>query len=215
MRADPTSKRLVWPFLLGAAALAVLAFLAFRTGSSSAPTSTAAVATTSSVAAADRGNPAATTSPAAGGSGDETAPSAPDTPALVDLDVLRAKLPDNTYWRLGAPTKDPEILRARVDEERRRNDLYGKVLSNTASEEEIRSYYAERRKISEDYIEFASTALKEYGDRLPEQERGLYELSIKMHKKRLSEVPAQIDDALARKKAQDRRRDEWHQGDPK
>jgi hypothetical protein len=215
MRADPPSKRLVWPALSALALVAVLAFVAFRTSKASAPTSTDVVASTP--AAPTTGDPrspsAPATAPPPAASGPDDAPPAPGAPALVDLDQLRAKLPDNLYWRMGAPTKDPEILRARVDDERRRNDLYGKVLSNTASEEEIHAYYAERRKISEDYIEFAATALKDYGDRLPEQERGLYELSIKMHAKRLREVPGQIDDALARKKVQDRLREEWRRPD--
>jgi hypothetical protein len=217
MRADPPSKRLVWPALLVAALLGGLTFVALRprgddarapAGAASAPAPAPTRAATAQAPA-----PAATPAPP-GGPDDDAAPPAPGAAGVVDLEKLRAKLPDNAYWRLGVPTKDPDVLRARADDERRRNELYGKVLSNTASEEEIRGYYAERRKISEDYIEFAATALKDYGDRLPDQERGLYELSIKMHTKRLGELPGQIDDALARKKVQDRRREEWRQGAP-
>ncbi|HEU4409089.1 MAG TPA: hypothetical protein VFS43_27775 [Polyangiaceae bacterium] len=213
MRADPPSKRLVWPALLGAALLGALTFVALRPRGDGAPASASAA---SAPAPAPTRAPTGQTPapPAPGGPADDAPPPAPGAAAVVDLDKLRAKLPDNAYWRLGAPTKDPDVVRARVDDERRRNELYGKVLSNTASEEEIRGYYAERRKISEDYIEFAATALNDYGDRLPDQERGLYELSIKMHTKRLGELPGQIDDALARKKVQDRRREEWRQGAP-
>lgn len=130
----------------------------------------------------------------------------------VDLEHLRAQLPDNLYFRLGAPTDDPALLQERADEERRWNDLHGKIQSNTATEEEIRSYYDHRRELSEDYLEFASLVLEEYGDKLPERDRGLYELSIKMHKKRLEEIPRNIEDALARRSAHEKKREEWLRG---
>ncbi len=213
MTPSAPSKRPPWPyvgaFLLG---LGALWFVLSKAGDKPAPASPVAAAPSAPAPGEaprppDAGGPPGGASDAAG----EGDPGDPGDPGLhpVDLEKLRAKLPDNRYWREGVPTKDPAVLRARVDEERRLNDLYGKVLSNTASEEEIRNYYGERRKISEDTIEFAATVLADYGDRLPEQERGLYELSIRMNKMRLRELPKQIDDAFARKKIQDRRREEW------
>ncbi|WNG38500.1 hypothetical protein F0U61_36075 [Archangium violaceum] len=127
----------------------------------------------------------------------------------VDLAKLREQLPNNLYWELSAPTKDPLVLQKRAEETQRWNELYGKVQSNTASEEEIHQYYEHRRRVSEDSIAFASRVLQEYGSQLPEQERGLYELSIRMHRTRLDEIPRQTDDALARKRTQDQRRKEW------
>lgn len=130
----------------------------------------------------------------------------------VDLAYLRARIPDNLYWRLGQPTQDPELLRQRAEEEQRWNELYGKVQSNTASEEEVQRYYDHRRQLSEDYIEFARLVLAEYGGELPERDRGMYELSIEMHGSRLAEIPRQLEDALARKRAHDQRREDWRQG---
>jgi hypothetical protein len=127
----------------------------------------------------------------------------------VDLEKLRELLPGNLYWEMGVPTKDPEVLRKREQEGRRWNELYGKVQSNTATEQEIHQYYEHRRQVSEDSIAFASTVLQQYGAQLPEQERGLYELSIRMHRTRLEEMPRQIEEALARKGVQDQRRREW------
>lgn len=143
----------------------------------------------------------------------EPAP-AGDTPKVhpVDLESLRAKLPDNLYWELGAPTRDPEVLKRREEEGRRWNDLYGKVLSGSATEEEVRQYYAYRRRVSEDLMTFAATVLAEYGDQLPEQERGLYELSINMHRTRLEELPRQEQDSLEHGRLQARRREAWRQG---
>ncbi|QSQ24193.1 hypothetical protein JY651_04265 [Pyxidicoccus parkwayensis] len=130
----------------------------------------------------------------------------------VDLKALRAKLPDNLYWTVAAPTEDPQVLKQRDEDSRRWNDVYGKVLSGTATEEEIRQYYSHRRQVSEDMMAFANTVLADYGDRLPEQERGLYELSVDMHRTRLAELPRQEQEAFARRQEQERRREAWRQG---
>jgi hypothetical protein len=127
----------------------------------------------------------------------------------LNLERLRAEIPDNLYWRLGVPTRDPQVLQQRAEEEHIWNELFGKVQSNTASEEEIRRYYEHRRRLSEDYIQFSSLVLQEYGDQLPERDRDLYELSLQLHRTRLGEIPRQIEDALARKRAHDAERQEW------
>jgi hypothetical protein len=165
--------------------------------------------------------PLAERAPDARDAGHEPPPEAPPPPSAeeprqhpVDLAKLRERLPHNLYWQLGAPTEDPTVLRQREEETQRWNTLHGKVVSNTATEEEIHEYFEHRRAVSEDFIEFARTVLQEYGDQLPEQERGLYELSIRMHSTRLEEIPRQIDEALARKRLQDERRQKWREGQP-
>jgi len=139
----------------------------------------------------------------------EAAPAAAPTRHPVDLEKLRELLPNNLYWETSVPTMDPEVLRKREEEGRRWNELYGKVQSNTATEQEIHQYYEHRRKVSEDSIAFASKVLEQYGAQLPEQEQGLYALSIRMHRTRLEELPRRIEEALARKSAQDQRREAW------
>lgn len=168
-----------------------------------------------------RGAPALAPSAAVPSSGpdDAEAPSEgpedePGEAYPVDLGRLRAKLPDNLYWQLGAPTQDPQVLQMRAEEEHRWNELFGKVQSNTATEEEIHRYYDHRRQVSEDYLAFAKLVLEEYGDKLPERDRGLYELSIKMHRSRLEEIPRQTEEALGRREAQGKRRQEWEKGGP-
>jgi hypothetical protein len=126
------------------------------------------------------------------------AASAAASPRVVDLEHLEAQMPNNLYFKLGVPTTDPEVLKAREAEERSWRELYGKVLSNKASEEEVRRYYAHRRRVSEDYVQVADRVLNESGPTLKEDERGLFELSRKMHKERLSELPRQESEAIAR-----------------
>ncbi|MFP2957103.1 hypothetical protein ACLEPN_04515 [Myxococcus sp. 1LA] len=130
----------------------------------------------------------------------------------VDLQVIRAKLPDNLYWRMAAPTQDAGELERRAAEDRRWNELYGKVLSADATVEQIHEYYGHRRKVSQDFITFSTEVLAQFGDVMPERDRGLYELSINMHRTRLADLPGQEQDALERREAQERRREAWRQG---
>lgn len=127
----------------------------------------------------------------------------------VDLDALRERLPDNLYWRMGAPTDDPDLLRQRAAERDRWDKLFGKVQSGTATEQEIRGYYSHRQKLSEDYLAFATEVLATHGDDLPDRDRGLYELSARMHRDRLAENPRKLEEALKRRDEQEARREAW------
>jgi hypothetical protein len=127
----------------------------------------------------------------------------------VKMEELRARLPGNLYWEMDAPTEDPQVLQQRAEAQRKWNELFGKVQSGDATEEEIHRYYDYRRKLSEDYIAVATLMLTEHGDQLPERDKGLLGLSIQMHQDRLKAVPRQVEEALARKQLQDKRREEW------
>ena len=119
-------------------------------------------------------------------------------PYPVNLDALRARLPNNRYWALGAPTSDPAIAEARAERARRDNTAFGRIQANEATPGEIRAYYAERRAISKDYLEFTELVLAEQGDRLPERDRGMFELSATLHRARLQQIDRDEADALAR-----------------
>jgi hypothetical protein len=127
----------------------------------------------------------------------------------VDLDEVRAALPDNSYWERSAPTTDPELLRRREEERAYWEEQYGKVLSNTASEEEVRAYYAHRQQLSTDAIEFSSYLLDQYGDVLPERDVGMLMLAQKLHLARLEELPRELEDARGRSAEHERQRLEW------
>jgi hypothetical protein len=127
----------------------------------------------------------------------------------VNLERLRAEIPRNRYWVDSAPTDDPDVVKGREEEAAGWNQLYGKVLSGTASDDEIRAWIDHRRRVSEDAIEFAGRVLAEHGSELPERDRGLLELAIDMHRTRLAELPRQESEARARKAEQDRRRAAW------
>jgi hypothetical protein len=127
----------------------------------------------------------------------------------LDLDALRERLPDNLYWRFGAPTSNPQVLAERAEHDRRMQESLGRINSGTASEKEIRAYFDEQRQLSEDYLAFVKEVLTDHGDELSEEERGLYELAGRMHAARLKELDRRIQDALARKRLQDERRAAW------
>ncbi len=119
-------------------------------------------------------------------------------PYPVQLDALRARIPNNRYWALGAPTSDPAVAKLRAARAEQDNRALGRITANEATPEEIRAYYAERRAISKDYLEVSELVLKEQGDTLPERDRGMFELSANLHRSRLQQIERDQADALAR-----------------
>lgn len=119
----------------------------------------------------------------------------------VNLDDLRARLPDNRYWELGAPTSNPALARTRAERAKRDNTLFGRTQTGEASEPEIRAYYAEQRRISQDYLQLSLVVLAEKSAELPERDRGMFELSARLHRARLTQIERDLADALARRRA--------------
>ncbi|MFN8644878.1 MAG: hypothetical protein U0802_25615 [Candidatus Binatia bacterium] len=129
--------------------------------------------------------------------------------AKVDLDEVRRAMPDNIYWKMGVPTKDEAEVERRERERDRWNEEYGKVLSGTGSEEEVRAYYDERARLSGDYVEFTTYLLDHYGDVLTERDVSLLQLARRLHLARLEEIPRSLEQALLRKAQQDEARARW------
>lgn len=127
----------------------------------------------------------------------------------IDLREAREVMPENLYWKLGAPTKDPALLEEREQEKIRRNQEYGKVLSGDASEAEVRAYYDYRTRLSSDYLEFADFMNRRFRGSLTDQFQGLLDLSIKLHTARLAQIPADLEDALERSRTREKIREEW------
>jgi hypothetical protein len=127
----------------------------------------------------------------------------------LDLEDVRKAMPDNSYWKMAAPTKDPELIEWREKERARWNVEYGKVLSNTATAEEIDAYYAERKRISDDYLEFVVYVVTNYGNAIPREGLNLLKLAGEMHAMRLEEIPRQMAEAHARAEAHDAARRAW------
>jgi hypothetical protein len=127
----------------------------------------------------------------------------------IDLREAQAVMPDNLYWQQGAPTKDPAVLEAREQEKKRRNEEYGRVLSGDANETEVDAYYDYRERLSADYLEFAEWMHNRYGDKISDEFRGMLELSIRLHKARLAQIPQDRDDARARSRERAKIREDW------
>ena len=127
----------------------------------------------------------------------------------VDLDAVKEALPDNTYWTMSSPTKDPAVIEWRRQERDRWNAEYGKVLSNTATDAEIDEYYARRQQLSEDYLEFVVYVLEHYGYEIPKRDVALLKLAAEMHHARLEEIPRQITEAKQRHAAHEQARQAW------
>ena len=110
---------------------------------------------------------------------------------------------------MGAPTQDEAEIERRARERDRWNVEYGKVLSGTGTEEEIRAYYDQRARVSGDYVEFTTYLLDHYGDVLHPRDVQLLKLARQLHLARLEEIPRGLETALQRKAEQDEARARW------
>jgi hypothetical protein len=127
----------------------------------------------------------------------------------VDLEAVREALPDNSYWETSAPTQDERVLREREEARARWNEAYGKVLSGTATDAEIREYYAHRERTSTDAIQFVDTLLEHHEGELTERDLELLHVARRLHLARLQEIPRRLEEAQARKRTQDEARAAW------
>jgi hypothetical protein len=147
--------------------------------------------------------------PSAGPGAAEDAPAAVLGLAAVDLEAVRAALPENLYWQSFAPTNDPALLEEREREKAFRNEQYGKILSGTGSDAEILDYYDHRMRASTDYIQFVDHLLEHYGSDLTDQDLTLLHVAKRLHQARLEEIPRRIQEARERKAQQDEARRAW------
>jgi len=136
-------------------------------------------------------------------------PASHGTWEALDMDAIRAAMPNNIYWAMAAPTKDPDLLKWREDERARWNVEYGKVLSNTATAEEIDAYFAERKRLSDDYLEFVVHVLANYSGAIPREGVAMLKLAGELHAARLEEMPRQLAEAHARREAHEAARRAW------
>ena len=127
----------------------------------------------------------------------------------VDFDEIRRALPDSTYWKMAFPTKDPALLEERERIRDEWNVQFGKVQSNTATDEEIDAYYAEQQQISNDYLEFLLYLADHYGNDVPPSEVGALKLAGELHLARLEELQRKIAEAKERHAAHEQARQAW------
>lgn len=132
-----------------------------------------------------------------------------DAWAQVDFDEMRRAMPDSLYWKMAFPTKDPALLEEREKIRAEWNVQFGKVQSNTATDEEIDAYYGAQQQLSNDYLEFLVYLAEHYGNVVPRGEVGVLKLAGQMHLARLEELPRKIAEAKERHAAHDAARRAW------
>lgn len=134
----------------------------------------------------------------------------PETPwANVDLEAIRKVMPNNAFWTMAVPTSDPEVVAQRDATRERWNREWGKILSGTATAEEIDAYYAERQRVAQDYAEFGTYLLSEYGDALSVRDVGLLKVAVELNLARLERFPREIVEAQERRREHDATRRAW------
>lgn len=211
-------RRLRWPLLAGAIVAAALLGVALRARHAThGPPSLERPDDGTSPGVASGAAPGAAADavglpPADGGAVPEGTESPFDEPnawAAVDLEAVRRAMPDNLYWRMSSPTRDEAVLRQRAEERARWNEAYGKVLSNTASEQEIVDYYAHRDRLASDYVQFATYILENYGEQLSIRDLGLMKVAVELNLATLEQIPRQLEEAQQRRVAHEKAREAW------
>jgi hypothetical protein len=127
----------------------------------------------------------------------------------LDLRDAKALMPDNLYWKLAAPTKDPAVLAEREADKKKRNEQYGRVLSGDASEEEVNAYYDYRQRVSSDLLEMADYLRRRFDSSSNEKLKGMLDLAVKLHTARLAQIPADREAALDHSRRAAIAREEW------
>jgi hypothetical protein len=131
----------------------------------------------------------------------------------IDIEALRAKLPDNLYFRQDAPTTDETELERRHQEQVQWNERFGRVQSGEATAEEIATYFEHQERVSRDYVQFCEAALEMGKTTLPDRDRGLFEYGVVLHTQKLKDLPGHRQAALQRRQEQEARQRAWR--DPK
>ncbi len=116
----------------------------------------------------------------------------------LDLEALRAQIPDNLYWKYDAKTSEVAVAKERAERAKQRNAMYGRIQANEASESELRAYYDERRRLSNDYLQLTTLVLEGKAGEVSERDRGLFELTANLHRDRLKQIERDQSDALSR-----------------
>ena len=169
--------------------------------------------TTTTIKAIETPEAAAQPDDALAGAATAAAPGLPessDTPwAAVDMAKVREAMPDNIYWKMSFPTKDEAVIQERQAERDRWNVEYGKVLSGTATAEEIDAYYARQQRLFSDYVEFGTYLLSEFGTKLSIRDVGLLKVAVELNMARLEEIPRKLAEAQDRRIAHDAARRAW------
>lgn len=129
--------------------------------------------------------------------------------AKVDLEGIQNDIPDNLYWTYGAPTQDESLLALREESKAHWKAQFAKVLSNTATEQEIEDYYAHQQAISTDYVEFATILLNRHHQDLSERDYAMQSLARNLHLGRLEEIPGKLHNAIERAKQHTQNQQAW------
>ena len=131
-----------------------------------------------------------------GGQGAGGEPSGGGEAFAPDMDLLRESLPGN----LAIPPRDADERWMRSEAKKERNELFGRINANTASEVELHSYYDEQQLITQDSIAMLEWILNEYGAEMGEGERSKHTFLLDQFKKRLGAIPSREARALQRLK---------------
>ncbi|VFQ42844.1 hypothetical protein [Desulfoluna butyratoxydans] len=115
-------------------------------------------------------------------------------PFMPDMDRMRTSLPDN----LAIPPQTEEERWQREEEKKSRNELFGRISANIASEDEVHSYYDEQAVLTRDSIAMLEWILKEHKWEMSQRDLAQHQFLLEQFKKRLEAIPEREARALER-----------------
>ncbi|PKL39633.1 MAG: hypothetical protein CVV44_05275 [Spirochaetae bacterium HGW-Spirochaetae-1] len=119
-----------------------------------------------------------------------------DMKGMYGLDpyILRREFPRNR----ALPAMNSEEQSRKNEDRERRNRVYGRIISNRASENEVHRYYNEQSEITADTVELLEFILDRYGNTLSEKDREKHAFLLDQYRKRLSAITLEKKESLER-----------------
>jgi hypothetical protein len=131
--------------------------------------------------------------------------------ASIDLEALKAKMPDNLFWEMSAPTRDELVREQRRETRALWREQKNLISANLADEYAIRDYFVLQNTLSEDYVAVTNELLDNYSNVLPDRDYQLLLMANRLHSARLQEIPGQLATALENRREFLSRRERWRE----
>ena len=111
-----------------------------------------------------------------------------------DLEAMRKALPGNQ----AIPAVDENEKWIRKEADKARRELYGRISSNVATDEEVNAYYYEQETLAQDSIAMLKWILDNHSHEMGKDDLARHTFLLEQFKKRLKAIPVRKERAMTR-----------------
>ena len=111
-----------------------------------------------------------------------------------DLEAMRKALPGNQ----AIPAVDENEKWIRKEADKARRELYGRISSNVATDEEVNAYYYEQETLAQDSIAMLKWILDNHAHEMGKDDLARHTFLLEQFKKRLKAIPVRKERAMTR-----------------